>query len=504
MQIYQFLQEKFLVNTERVRNIFAGILIACGFAPTHLPGLAILGLALFFSQLNQHKTLKHAWNSGFELGLGCMGLGVSWIYVSIHMYGNLSFIWSLLATVIFVMYLALFPAFMAITYHMLRKNVSLWMSCPLFCCLWILSEFLRATFLGGFPWLLIGVSQIDTPLSNLLPVLGTYGVGFLTCLAACCLSFGVKNWRVCWKWMLGFIFIILGPASLSSINWSTLEQQPISVGVVQANVSMRNKWDEKYFWRLVNKYYSAITSLIGKNALIVLPESAIPVPPDYIQELLKELDQRAKQENSAILLGIPQVATKTEYFNTMMSLGAAKGNYFKQHLVPFGEFTPHMFKSLMDKLGLPAANIRTYGKPSTLVKVAEHSVASLICYELAYPELVRQQLPEANWIVSISDAGWFGHSFAMYQQLQMAQVLAMQTARYHVVANNDGLSSVIDARGQIVASLPAFSSGILNTWLRPATGATPWVLWGDWPILFICCLWVLFFTGRLLYNRKSY
>ena len=499
--ITSFIQISTLIP--RLRSLFSGVLIACGFAPTHLPGLSFLGLALFFSHLNKQQSLKSAWISGFELGLGCMGLGVSWIYVSIHLYGNLSIIWSLLATALFVMYLALFPAFMATLYAKLRRNTTIPKSILLFCSLWVLSEFLRSIVFGGFPWLMVGVSQMDTPLHNLFPIIGIYGVSFITCLAACCLSMAIqKRWSLPeWGWLTSFVFIILSPSALSVINWSILDDTPISVGVAQINVSMRNKWDEKYFWHLINQYQNAIASLISKNSLVVLPESAIPVPPDYIHDLLDQISQQAKAVDSAVLVGIPQVATKNEYFNTMMSLGKAKGSYFKQQLVPFGEYTPLIFKDIMDLMGLPPANILPHRQPQSLITVNGHPLAALICYEIAYPELLRQQLPKAQWIVSISDDGWFGHSFAMYQQLQMAQVLAIQTARYHVVANNDGLSSVINSHGQIIASLPAFSVGALNSWLQPATGATLWVRFGDRPILFFCLLVIV---GILLtINHKT-
>ena len=112
--------------------------------------------------------------------------------------------------------------------------------------------------------------------------------------------------------------------------------------------------------------------------------------------------------------------------------------------------------------------------------------ATLICYELAYPNLLRQQLPQAQWIVSLSDDGWFGHSLASYQHLQMAQALSILTSRYQIVANNDGLSSIITPTGIVSHSLPAFTSGILEGNIHPSHGSTPWVRWGDWPIIGLC------------------
>lgn len=146
---------------------------------------------------------------------------------------------------------------------------------------------------------------------------------------------------------------------------------------------------------------------------------------------------------------------------------------------------------MIDWLALPAANLKPGKTDQTLIRVKNHAIATLICYELAYPQLLRKQLPNAKWIVSISDDGWFGHSFAMYQQLQMVQALSAQTERFQVVSNNDGLSSLINTKGDIISSLPAYTAGVLEGNIFPATGATPWVLYGDKPILMIFLLIIL-------------
>ena len=95
----------------------------------------------------------------------------------------------------------------------------------------------------------------------------------------------------------------------------------------------------------------------------------------------------------------------------------------------------------------------------------------------------------------------------MHQQLQISQVLSLQTGRFQIVANNDGLSSIIDAQGHIVASLPAFSSGILESSINPATGASPWVRFGDTPILMVSLLMVFMaYIGgfrRVLWKKQQ-
>lgn len=482
---------------------FAGLLLPLGFAPFHLPGAVILGFALFYVQL-QRCSSRNAFSNGMFFGLGYFGLGVSWVFVSIHEYGHLNNILSAFITLLFLLYLSLFTATMAFVFRKITSKSSPLLSCLLFSALWILFEYLRSTALSGFPWLLVGFGQFDTPGKYLLPVIGVFGLGFLTCFAATILAEGTQHRglkRV--LWLSVFVGIIISPLLLKDKNWSIEGHKPISVGVIQANLSMRDKWDEHLFWQLLERYQQEAERLLGTD-LIVMPESAIPLPASYIQEFIETLHNKAEKSGSAILLGIPEPTPEEEssYFNTMKSLGVAEGTYIKQHLVPFGEYMPKPFQYLSDRLAIPDANLTAGGKNQDLIRVADHPIASLICYELAYGNLLRQQLPQAEWIVSISDDGWFGHSLAVYQQLQMAQVLSLETARYQVVANNDGLSSIINPRGIITASLPAFSSGILQAKIFPASGITPWIYWGDLPVLLFCILIVLIYTGFRIINHK--
>ncbi len=476
-----------------LRSFFAGLLVPFGFAPIHMPGLAILGIALLFAQLSQ-QTVKQSFRTGFVFGLGFFGLGISWVYVSIYSYGHLNPPVSAFVTLIFVAYLALFPAGVAMLYQRLAAKQSLLFKCFLFSALWCLFEFLRARFLSGFPWLLLGVGQFDTPLKFLLPIIGVYGVGFITCLAATCLAASVQTSRAKRSsWIIAFVAILLAPLLLKNHAWTKTGSSEISVGVIQANISMRDKWDEYLFWQILQRYEDEIAKLMGKKQLIVMPESAIPVPMNYVSDFLGSLDMRAKKAGSAILLGIPETTTKddTAYYNTLTALGTAQGSYLKQHLVPFGEFIPKPLLTLSQWLNVPMANLKSGKRAQSPVTVEGHPIATLICFESAYPHLLRNQLPLAEWIVSISDDGWFGHSLAVYQHLQMSQAISMQTGRYQIVANNDGLSSVINTQGEIVDSLPAFSSGILNASIYPATGSSPWVYLGDMPMLLISLLIVL-------------
>lgn len=335
--------------------------------------------------------------------------------------------------------------------------------------------------------MLIGVTQIDTPLQFLLPILGIYGVGFFSAFAGSCLAHAVQQTRLNLFWLIAFVSLLLTPNLLKNYSWVAPQSHPLSVGIVQANLSMRDKWDDQLFWEILNHYQDKMNALTGKKKLIVLPESAIPVPAVYVKDWLNDLHHQAQKENTAVLLGIPEALKgNSDYFyNSLLALGSASGAYRKQHLVPFGEFIPSYFAPLVKGMHLDMSNMLA-GQAHQVLPIAHgHPFASLICYELAYPHLLRQQLPQAQWIVSLSDDGWFGHSFAIYQHLQMAQVLSLMTGRYQIVANNDGLSSIINTKGTLEETLPAFTAGVLEGEIYPVEGSTPWTIWGDWPIFIL-------------------
>lgn len=446
-------------------------------------------MACFFLLL-QHRPASQSFYTGFFFGAGFFTLGISWVFISIYLYGHLNFFVSGLITLFFIIYLSVYPALMALLYKRLALNLSLLWSCLLFSALWCLSEYVRANLMGGFPWLLLGFSQVDSPIQSLLPIFGLYGGSFFACLAATLLAgFILMPDQKRYLWIIAFVGVLLAPDLLKHQEWATLDSPPLSVRVIQANFSMKDKWDDSVFFQLLSHYQTQLNTLLNeKNQLIVLPESAIPLPSSYISDFIDPIHLLAQTQNTAILLGTlePNNLSEANYRNTMISLGHASGQYAKQQLVPFGEFIPSQFKRITNWLGLPTADLISGKTNQNLIEVFNHPIATLICYELAYPKLLREQLPRAQWIVSISDDGWFGHSLAIFQHLQMARAASLLAARDQIVANNDGLSSLIDTKGHIKASLPAFHEGILKAELSPASGTTPWIDFGDTPILGFC------------------
>ena len=488
-----------LLNRPYLAALVTGMLFPLGHAPFHMPLALFLSASILFVLL-QNVSVKKAMNIGFFYGLGSMGVGVSWVYVSIYNYGHIHAVFALLITILFICFLATYSSLMAVTFVLLKPSKTQLLSALLFSATWILFEIIRSTLFGGFPWILTAYSLVDTSFKYLIPVTGFYGTGLIAIFTSCCFTLilirSVKNKSFILA--LGFGLLII-PFFFKSMEWSTDVGEEVSVGVIQANLSMKDKWDDTLFYQLMTHYYQESAKLIGKNQVIIMPESAIPVPTSYIDDYIESLDTLALKNQSSILFGtlLANPDSENQFYNTMLGVGHAKGSYSKQHLVPFGEYIPSIFEKIIVFFGLPSSDLSKGDSNQSLIRIKNNAIASLICYELAYPSLLKKQLPAANWIVSISDDGWFGHSFAMFQQLQMAQALSILTSRYQVVANNDGLSSVIDHKGRIVESLPPYTQGILESNLKPMKGTTPWVQYSDYPIFLL----ILIVFGVMIYRK---
>jgi len=161
----------------------AGAAAVAAFAPLQWWPLAPLTLALLFHLWLGTESPRRAALLGFLFGLGYFGVGVSWLYVSLHDFGGMPAPLAALATALYCAYLALFPALVGSLQARLGAPavVRLVLVIP---GLWVLAEWLRGWLLTGFPWLSVGYSQIDTPLAGFAPLVGVYGVSFALVLLA--------------------------------------------------------------------------------------------------------------------------------------------------------------------------------------------------------------------------------------------------------------------------------------------------------------------------------
>jgi apolipoprotein N-acyltransferase len=119
-----------------------------------------------------------------------------------------------------------------------------------------------------------------------------------------------------------------------------------------------------------------------------------------------------------------------------------------------------------------------------LLRAAGQPLAVSVCYEDAFGNELIQALPEARLLLNGSNNAWYGDSLAPHQHLEISRMRSVETQRDAIRATTNGISALIDHRGQLVATSAQFETVVLRGTVQPRSGATPYVRWGDWPIVF--------------------
>ncbi len=474
--------------------LLAGALVPLGFAPfgwylLPLPALALLALLL------RQATPRQALLRGWLFGLGEFGVGVSWVYISIYKYGNASLALSIATMLLLVMYLALFPAAMGWLLARLRlrsRGLFLLLAFP---AAWALSEWLRSWLFTGFPWLNLGYSQIDTPLAGFAPLLGVYGVGLVTAFSGGALALAVAAaGRVRWLTLAALLALWLGAWPLNQHRWTQPEGEAFTATLVQGNIPQALKWQPAQQRATLDRYL-ALTRQHLDSDLIVWPETAIPAFYDQVAEdFLAPLRAELQAQGVSLVTGIPVLDRKHwRYYNAVISLETPGAFYYKRHLVPFGEYLPlrDWLAGVLSFLPVPQADFSAGGARQPLLHAAGYPVGASICYEVAFGEELIATLPQAAYLINVSNDAWFGDSLAPPQHEEMARMRARETERYLLRATNTGISAIMDDAGRILARSPQFEEATVTHSVQPRKGATPYVRWGNWPVVIASTLLLL-------------
>ena len=256
-----------------------------------------------------------------------------------------------------------------------------------------------------------------------------------------------------------------------------LSSSPIDVAVIQADISVEEKWEvnrARRNFEFFVKQSEALGTPEGPD-LIIWPEIALANTDKHLEKL--QLWRLLMNLSPDFLIGVVEEQQQDEtdvYYNSAFGITDDVQKYRKRRLVPFGEFTP--MRSLLGWLDnfieIPASDFSSYKENQSPMMLAGQPVGVSICYEDAFPQEILNMLPESTFLINISEDAWFGEWLSPYQRLQMSRMRAMETARPVVRAANQGISAAIDHKGEISAVLPQSAGHVMTAQIRPTTGAT--------------------------------
>jgi apolipoprotein N-acyltransferase len=484
-----FFQRRFVGS---VTAFVAGALLSLAFAPAGLWPLAILMPAALM-WLWDGASPRRAAVLGFWFNFGTFSVGTYWLYISLRLIGH--------APVPLAVFLMLGLAAIMGAYHALlgwfvarflpARGALRWLvGIP---GAWLFIEWWRSWFLTGFGWLALGYAHTDNWLGGFAPLVGQYGIGFVTLLLAggvVTLASGDSRARLAAA-SIALVVAIAGFA-LRDVDWTRPFGRPLSVAVVQGATPQDEKWLSENLEEILENYRTLTRQAHGAD-LIVWPESTIPDLINYHIEYIRDVYQEASGQGSALMLGairmeVDPTTGEKRYFNSVLSMDRSTegvGWYDKHHLVPFTEFfpVPGFIRDWLRLMSLPYSDFNRGAAEQAPLETAGQRVIASVCYEDAYGATQLAPLREATLLVNVTNDSWFGRSTARYQHLQISRLRAREAGRPMVRAANDGVSAIIGARGEIQARAPEYEASVLRATVEPRTGLTPYARMGNWPII---------------------
>lgn len=467
------------------------------FAPFNLFPVALISLGGLALLLAGEARARSGWWLGFAWGLGAFLAGVSWLYIALNRYGGVPVPFAALAITLLCAYMALFPAGVGVLFVRFRSGGGTRMA-ALFGGLWTLGELLRGWLFTGFPWLAIGYSQTPpSPLADYLPLIGVYGVGGVVAGLAALLA--LTSWRMHGARRLPLIVVltvVAGGYGMARVEWTAPQGAPLRIALAQTNIEQGLKWRPELLadWLDVNERMADV----AQADVVVLPETALPLlferlPRDYVARLA----ERARARDADLILGVFERDEAGRIYNAAISLGAAPTQrYAKQHLVPFGEYSPPMFGWFYRLADIPMSDQSSGGAHQLPLALGGQRIAVNICYEDLFGRELIRSLPEATLMLNMSNLAWYGESLAQPQHLQIARVRALETGRPMLRATNTGMTALVRPDGRVEAVLPQFERGVLRVEVQGHRGMTPYARWGDWAALLLAVVAVVFAASR--------
>ena len=375
---------------------------------------------------------------------------------------------------------------------------------------WVGLEMIRARFLGGFPWNLLGTSQYQlTPLIQIASITGVYGVSFLVVWVSLSLFsamraiFARPESRFAWQPEVFLPLLVV--AILFAIGTLQMRTPPnarttsLGITLIQPSVPQSMIWDtganSNRFQQLLALTEKALTGQThdpltpplspsdgerGATDLLIWPEAALP---EFDQASYAAITNLVRTHqvwmifNADDVVWRPDAKGKNDYdvFNSAFLFnpdGKFVSVYHKQKLVIFGEYIPLVrwlpfvkwFTPIQggyeagDKPGAFELERRPPARPEiNVISLNDGTVpgvpiktAPLICFEDMFPQTARDSArDDMDFLVNLTNDGWFGEGAEQWQQAAAGIFRAVENGRPLVRSCNNGVTCWIDAHGRM-------------------------------------------------------
>jgi apolipoprotein N-acyltransferase len=502
-------------------SFLAGLLSALGFAPLKLWPLTLAGFALLLWMIRRAPRLRSALALGWWFGVGQFVLGLNWIATAFTYQSEMPAWLGWIAVLLLSLYLAVYPAAAAGLAWRWGRGDPLRLTL-VFAAAWIVTEWLRATMFTGFAWNPVGVALLPIWVSKSAVLVGTYGLsGIAALLGGALLLLHARRWRDAACVAAG-VALLTGAALLVAPPRESAAG--VALRIVQPNIGQQDKWRPGFQRENMRRLESL--SKWGKDEprLLLWPEAAVTRPlqnglMDYehvVEAAELRRDVAAMMGGKDLLLtgGVTwqspdglEVTSATNSVFAILPSGRILARYDKAHLVPYGEYLP--MRGLLEPLGLSRlapgdVDFDPGPGPRTLDLPVVGRAGFQLCYEIIFSGEVVERGNRPNFLFNPSNDAWFG-AWGPPQHLAQARLRALEEGIPVLRSTPTGISAVIDGDGELLASLPWRTPGVIDTVLPAPRAPTPFARAGNLlPFLFALLLAALaLLADRIARARKG-
>ncbi|UYY57956.1 apolipoprotein N-acyltransferase [Sphingomonas sp. S2-65] len=491
-----------------------GLLSPTGFAPLNLWLVTLGCVAVLLWLVHAAPTLKAALLRGWVFGVGHFTVGNNWIQHAFDYQDRMPPVLGYFAVVALALYLAVFPALAlglawrfsrAVGPRSDRPDLGFVLAAA---AAWIVSEWLRGRLFTGYPWNPLGVLWLPTPFAQSAAWIGTYALSGMAVLAAGTVMLAATRRFV----PLGVAVAVFAATFLLPSRGPEPAADAPHVRVVQPNLGQENVDDPDYPDRAIEQLMAGSGQPGTVPRLIVWPEGMVNhyVEDDYPDpRFYRRGDPRWLRGRIAGILGPRDIAlisgnalffdasgTLTGAGNSVWPLeasGMLGQRYDKAHLVPYGEYLP--MRGLLEPLGLSRlvmgdVDFVSGPGPKTLAVPGFGKVGVQVCYEIIFSGQVVDPKNRPDLIFNPSNDAWFG-TWGPPEHLAQARLRAIEEGLPVLRSTPTGISAVIDARGRILASVPASHRGAIESPMPRPLPPTLFSRLGNWAAFLVAAAMLL-------------
>jgi apolipoprotein N-acyltransferase len=504
--------------------IISAILSVSLYAPYSFWPLGWVCLAPLLWAWVAARTTLGAVFTGLLYGLIFRLFTIPWVIHTMTVYGHMPFPAAVGSLLLLSIYLALYPATVA---FLLRRPLRRYGAAALLLApfLWVGGELLQTYLLTGFPWTLLGYSQVGfLPAIQIADITGVYGVSFVLALfnAALALLFLKRreiSTRAVWQPLAVAVVVTIVALvyGIIKVGDEGADGEKFSFALLQDDLTneQRPRSATREGNELFLDYMGRTIDAVGAGAQVVIWAEGTMVFLDMNEESYSpwsyELDiySLARDNGFWLLMGSNDYYEQgTKLHNSAVTVSPFNenrpaGRYDKVHLTPFGEYVPYpWFLGWLPQM-IPEISDFTPGEEIKPIPLRDGLVGVPICYEIIFPDLVRRFTAKgAGLLVTISNDAWFGMSAANDQHFDHGILRAVENRRWLLRCAATGVSGVVAPSGRVLQRTKIYEKAVVTGEAAMRSGLTIYAAYGD-IFAYACLLFCAAVVIAMRYNKDS-